>query len=202
MKKLICLRDVESLHSENKTDVYVEEGTIITPAARDYVKTNNMIFVERKDECKIMDKFDVSGLSKEDLYKILKMLVDKGLLDVDTKPYQCEKLKGGFKLVRGNTAKLEPLFPDTNGDKAKYVELVHAEDSPMQSGFFTVNKTSFKTTTELYETYYIIDGVLDIKVNGTKFKAKKGDVLTIPKGSDIECSSDGFVNIFYTCGDK
>lgn len=202
MKKLICLSDVKGLHSENKKDVYIEEGTIITPAARDYVKLNNMVFVERKEECKMMDKLDVAGLSKEDLYKILKVLVDRGLLDVETKPYQAEKSGNGFKLVRGNTAKLEALFPDTNGDKVKYVELIHAEDSPMQSGYFTIDRSCFKTTTEIFETYYIVEGVLDIKVNGNKFRAYKGDVLSIPKGSEIECSSEGFVNIFYTCGDK
>lgn len=202
MRKLICLRDVEGLHSQGKTEVYIEENTIITPAAKDYAKANHMNFVERKDECKAMDKFDMSGLSKEDLYKILKVLVDRGLLDVDQPKYQAEKLEGGFKLVRGCSAKLEPLFPETNGDKAKYVELVHTEDSPMQSGFFTISRTSFKTKTEVYETYYIIEGVLDIKVNGRKFVAKKGDVLTIPKGSEIECSCESFVNIFYTCGDK
>lgn len=202
MRKLICLSDVVRLHSENKMDVYVEEGTIITPAAKDYVKMNQMAFVDRKEECKCMDKLDLTGLTKEDLYKILKVLVDKGLLDVNADKYESERLNGGFKLVKGDTVKLEPLFPETTGGKAKFLEVIHTEDSPMQSGFFTIDRTSFETTTEVYETYYIIEGVLDIKVNGTDFRAKKGDVLTIPKGSNIRCSSNGFVNIFYSCGDK
>ena len=63
-----------------------------------------------------------------------------------------------------------------------------------------LNNTSFTTTTELFETYCIEEGVLDIKVDGNKFRANKGDILSIPKGSKIECSSEGFVKIFYTVG--
>ena len=94
---------------------------------------------------------------------------------------------------------MEPLFEET-GDKAKYLEVIHSEDSPMQSGYFTIDNTSFTTTTELFETYCIEEGVLDIKVDGNKFRANKGDILSIPKGSKIECSSEGFVKIFYTVG--
>ncbi len=202
MKKLICLSDVKSMHADNKTNVYVEAGTIITAAARDYVKANNMVFIDKKEEYKAMESCDISGLSKEDLYKILKVLVDRGLLDQPNKQYVSEKTGCGFKLVRGESAKLEPLFPEKTGDKVKFLELIHEEDSPMQSGYFTIDRSCFDTVTEIFETYCIVEGVLDIKVNGTKFKAVKGDVLNIPKGAHIECSSDVFTKIFYSCGDR
>ena len=199
MKKLISLSNIKSLHDKGQTEIYIDEQTIITPAAKDYAKFNGMVFVEKKGDCRMMNDFDISGLSKEDLYKILKVLVDKGLLDTDTKKYEAATMSNGFKVVRGNTIKMEPLFEET-GDKAKYLEVIHSEDSPMQSGYFTIDNTSFTTTTELFETYCIEEGVLDIKVDGNKFRANKGDILSIPKGSKIECSSEGFVKIFYTVG--
>lgn len=202
MKKLISLKDVEKLHSENQTGVYIDENTIVTPAAKDYVKLHKMNFVERKEECCKMEKFDMSGFTTEDLYKILKVVVDRGLLNAEPPKYESESLCNGFKIVRGNSLKYDPLFPEVTGDKAKFLEVVHEADSPMQSGYFTIDRTSFDTTTEVYETYCIMEGCLDIKVNGTGFRAVRGDVLTIPKGSHIELSSEGFVKIFYSCGDR
>ena len=87
MKKLISLSNIKSLHDKGQTEIYIDEQTIITPAAKDYAKFNGMVFVEKKGDCRMMNDFDISGLSKEDLYKILKVLVDKGLLDTDTKKY-------------------------------------------------------------------------------------------------------------------
>lgn len=200
MKKLICMNDMKSFKDKNQTTIYVDDETIITPAAKDYAKLNNISFVEKPGGGEGMGNFDISGLSKEDLYKVLKVLVDKGLLDIsENKKYEAKTLAGGFKLVEGNTIKLEPLFEKT-GDKVKYLEVIHSEDSPMQSGYFTIDRESFSTTTELYETYCIQEGVLDIKINGTAFRATKGDILSIPKNTFIECSSDGFVKIFYTVG--
>lgn len=201
MKKLVSLKDVKSSYEKGENKIYIDDNTIITPAAKDYMKTHGLVFVEGKEMEKTMEKFDFSSFSKEDLYKILKVLVDRGLLDTTTKKYEAKTLAGGFKLVDGNSIKLEPLFEET-GDKVKYLEVVHSEDSPMQSGYFTIDKSSFSVTTEVFETYCVVEGVLNIKVNGNSFVAKQGDVINVPKGSNIECSSTGFVKIFYSCADK
>lgn len=201
MGQLISLKDVKAAHEKGECKVFIDEKTIITPSARDYAKDNSISFIEKKEEFKPMNKMDISGFSNEELYKILKVLVDRGLLNTEAKKYQYKKQADGFKLVDGSSMELEPLFEKT-GDKVKYLEVMHTEDSPMQAGYFTMSNSSFEVTTEVFETYCIFEGNLDIKINGEEFRAKCGDIVNVPKGSHIECSSEGFTKVFYTSTDK
>ena len=57
MKKLISLSNIKSLHDKGQTEIYIDEQTIITPAAKDYAKFNSMVFVEKKGGCRMMNYF-------------------------------------------------------------------------------------------------------------------------------------------------
>lgn len=201
VKKLICLSDVKAAGEKGESRIYIDDQTIITPAAKDYAKAANILFVEGKvmDNTSIIP--DLSGLTKEDLYNILKVLVEHGLLEVPRKKYDSECLPCGFKVVRGNSLCLDPLDSKT-GDKVKYLEVIHDTESAMQSGRFTIDHSSFKTTAEQYETYCVMEGTMDILIDGKVFHAQKGDMVNVPKGASIECSSNGYADVFYSCANR
>lgn len=49
MKKLIDVTAVNIMKAEGKTVVYVDDNTLITPAARDEISKNDMIIQEREE---------------------------------------------------------------------------------------------------------------------------------------------------------
>lgn len=196
MKKLICVRDVQEAFAKGEKAVYINDKTIITPSALDFAKANDIVFTKRE---KVNNTFDIAGVEPEKLYQVLKILVDRGLLDCTPKPYEYEKDPCGLKLVRGSSVKMDPLDAEKTGDKVTYQEVIHENEVPMTAGYFNVNKAGFNATAEVAETYYIIEGSLNVKINGKEYVAVAGDTLTIPKGSEIEGYSDRHTRIFYAC---
>ena len=45
MKKLVCLKEVEELCKKGLKVFNIEEGTIITPSAKDFAKNNSIEFI-------------------------------------------------------------------------------------------------------------------------------------------------------------
>lgn len=129
------------------------------------------------------------GIDSELIYKALKTLMDKGMLgsvmnsigqDV---PYVSESDGNGFvKLVRGNTAKWEPL--DTGNPtnlKIFYNELIGADDgSAMNAGFMTIENCDFPWDVACQEIYYVVDGTLTVKGRPDLYR-KSGRLSVLPE---------------------
>jgi ethanolamine utilization protein EutQ len=92
-------------------------------------------------------------------------------------------------------------FPFDLGPAGKGVflkDLVSLEESPrLGAGVMEMKGTSFPWTLRYDEFDYILEGTLDIKVNGRTVRASAGDVLYIPMNSSIEFSAPQYVKFFY-----
>ncbi len=194
MKKLICIKDVELEHSQGNKVIYVEENTIITPAARDSARN---LEIEFKTKIGV-EKQMFEGIDNEKLLKVLQVVMERGLLDEFMKPYQSEVHKSGFKVVRGNTVKMEVLETGTEGTQACYQEVISA--GPLAAGFLTIKDSKFNWEIGCEEMNYIFDGEVTIHVEGESFTAYKGDALYFPVGTKVVWEVKGEAKIFYfTC---
>ncbi len=194
MKKLICIKDVELLSSQGQKIIYVDKNTIITPAAMDLGKNLNIEFKEDVG----VDKSMFEGMDSEKLFKVLKVIMEKGLLDDIVKPYEEEVHKSGFKVVRGNSVKMEVLDTGTEGTKACYKEVISA--GPLSAGFLNIQDSKFDWEIGCEEMNYIVDGEVTIHIEGESFTAYKGDALYFPQGTKVVWDVLGLAKIFYfTC---
>lgn len=109
-----------------------------------------------------------------------------------------EKSTSGLQLVRGETVVCEPFSTGNPGDRVFLKDLLPVEESPnMCAGFMEMDRSSFEWELKYDEYDYVIDGELEIVVDGEAYRGKPGDVFYIPRGTRIIFSSPGKVKFFY-----
>ena len=60
-----------------------------------------------------------------------------------------------------------------------------------------MEETAFDWTLNYDEIDYVIDGTLEIVVDGKTVTGNRGDILFIPKGSKIQFSAPNFARFMY-----
>ena len=225
MKKLITAREVQESKSAGKNKMYVDKNTIITPAARDAAMEKDIAFVEGIEE-EMAEKVEIIPLSKKGddkepcqcieekvvqklnvgekdidvdlIYKIVKEVLAQSMGEAIKKSFEKECDPTGLKLIRGNTVQCEPFDTGNPVAKVGLTDVVNTKESPnMGAGFMTIEKSSFDWELCYEEFDYIVEGTLDITINGKTYHGKAGDVFFIPKNSKITWSTPDFARFFY-----
>ncbi len=119
--------------------------------------------------------------------KILKDIVAKVLEETLKRKagedFVKEKDPSGILKIHTKTVKCEP-FADTPGVYLK--DIVTLEEAPrMGAGVMELDHTSFEWTLTYDEYDYVIDGELEIEIDGRVVKGEPGDIIYIPKNSHI-----------------
>lgn len=209
MKRLIVAKDIEDLIKQGETKLYIDNNVIITPSAKDLAKNNGIEFTTEVPKCEIksseLPKVSIDGMDSEMLLTFFKTMMDKGLLqemlnclNKPSKPYSFESDKGGLKVIRGNTVKMDVFDTGNPNAKAYYQELVSKEESKMSAGFLTIENSRFDWELTYEEIDYVIEGTLTVEINGKTYTAYPGDVLFVPSGSKVVWGSPDKAKIFYT----
>lgn len=207
MKKLICAKEIETAEKQGQKVFYIDSDTIITPSAKDAAIDCGIEFSTDAHVCEEKvpspTKACVDGIDKDMIYKVLKAMMDKGLLkemmeSFSDNPYMAEKDCSGLKVVRGNSVKYEVLDTGNPNDKVFYQEIINADDdSSMNAGFITIETCSFDWETTCQEIYYVVEGTLTVTVNGKVYTAHPGDSVFFPKGAKLVFGSPDKMKAFY-----
>ena len=104
--------------------------------------------------------------------------------------------KSGVLVVRGDTVKTEPF---EGREDVKLKDIVTLEEAPrMGAGIMELTDgADFEWTLTYDEFDYVIDGTLDIKIDGNVVRGNKGDIILIPKGSHIHFSTPNCTRYAY-----
>lgn len=117
----------------------------------------------------------------------------------DTMQRDIEPQSGVFS-VKGCSVKTDP-FPFDIGPAGKGVflkDVVSLEESPrLGFGIMEMKGTEFPWTLRYDEVDYIIEGSLEIIVNGKTVRADAGDILFIPMNSSISFSAPQYAKFLY-----
>ncbi len=94
-----------------------------------------------------------------------------------------ERDESGIIKIRAKQVKCEP-FNDAKGVYLK--DIVTLEEAPrIGAGIMELDHTSFEWTLTYDEYDYVIDGQLDIEIDGRVITGHPGDIIYIPKNSHI-----------------
>ena len=86
----------------------------------------------------------------------------------------------------------------TPGDIVYTKDLFTLEESPrLGCGVMEMKQTTFDWTLNYDEIDYVIDGHLDIVINGSIVSADAGELILIPKGSSIKFSVPNYARFIY-----
>ena len=103
-------------------------------------------------------------------------------------------------LIKADTIRLEPFAFDVGRPEMN----IHLKDvitgehgSPMAAGFMTWGRGSFPWTLNYDEIDFVIDGQFEIRMDNQVIIGSPGDVIYIPKGSNIFFGSPSYAKVFY-----
>lgn len=206
MKKLISASEIRELASKGEVVLRVDDNTLITPSARDCAAESGIKILTGTDSLAAssrsssMNSAFVDEPSSDQVAMITRLVMavleKQGNSCSHTFVKECDP--GGLRLIRGGTVTCSPF--DT-GDPTAVVgltDIVNTRESPnMGAGFMTVEKSGFDWVLNYEEFDVILEGSLEVTVNGVTYCGKAGDVFFIPKGSHIRWSSPDRARFFY-----
>ena len=122
-------------------------------------------------------------ISEEQIQEIAKAVVESLGKQLMKDSFYKESTPEGILKIAAPTVKCEPF----QGAKGVYLkDIVTLEEAPrMGAGIMELDHTSFEWTLTYDEYDYVIDGRLDIEINGKVVTGNAGDIIYIPKGSHI-----------------
>lgn len=141
--------------------------------------------------------------------------LDKGVLEVLVRQIIEEKLNGakgsvdfdrhkdisGITSIKLPTIKVDESNRLDTGNKNDVVytkDLFTLEESPrLGCGIMEMKETTFDWTLNYDEIDYVIEGTLDILIEGRKITASEGELILIPKGSSIKFSVTNYARFIY-----
>lgn len=197
MKVLITAAEIKNLALKGEKFIFAGQDSIITPAARDAAREMNIeIILEEKARAASRCAAGQSP-SPELVASIVRKVLDMLGAGVAPGPV-VERHPSGVRLVRGGTVVCDPFNTGHSGDKVCLKDALSTAESPnMCAGFMTIEKSSFNWELKYDEYNYIIEGSLDITVDGQTFHGGAGDVFFIPRGTCVTFGSRGSTKFFY-----
>lgn len=122
------------------------------------------------------------------LRKIVQEVISE-VRDCNNAGYQKEVDPSGVIHIKTETVKCEPYDVGVPA-KVALKDVVTLEESPrLGCGLLEIDHSSYPWELTYDEFYYVIDGVLEILIDGRCIAGRAGDILHIPKGSSIHFSS-------------
>jgi ethanolamine utilization protein EutQ len=95
-------------------------------------------------------------------------------------------------------AKLEPFPFPVPAERVALKDLFTVEESPrLGAGVMELDRTSLDWKLTYDEIDYVIEGELEIVIEGRKVRAEAGQVVYIPKGTAITFSAPGRARFLY-----
>ena len=204
MKRLITVNEVKQKYDEKCDVILVDKDTLITPAAIDLAMELSIEFKKEKKEVTmenvVKDQVKSEGLNfTEDLIQkivqeVLKKIQPKA---AETLIKECDS--SGIRLVRGDSVVCEEFNTGNPSDKVGIKEILNIKECPnMATGFMTIDHSEFDYTLTYDELDYIVEGTMDITINGKNYIGKQGDVFYIPKDTSITFGSKDSCKFFFS----
>jgi ethanolamine utilization protein EutQ len=106
----------------------------------------------------------------------------------------------GVIAIDPSTVPMEAFPFPIESDRVKLADVVSLEESPrLGCGLMELDHTSFEWTLTYDEVDYVIDGTLDIVIDGRTVRATAGEIVVIPKNTTIHFSTPDTTRFMYVC---
>ena len=212
MGRFISAAVLRELAKSDKT-IVLEEDSVLTPSARDLAKELGLTISKGRHEIvshngvgqsvgqrvnpqSKLQEVNVftgnapeTGSQNDELKKAVQAILGEVL-----KP-ACANPKATH--VKGETVVIQPFLEAPPGQKVGLVDVIDSRVGNLASGFMTFDHSRLPWFLNYDEVDYVIEGEFVLEVEGQVFRAKPGDVVYIPKGSQVVFSSPSFCKVFY-----
>ena len=146
----------------------------------------------------------MENISKELLEKLVRQIIEEKLAGAgnnDSVDFIRNKDKSGIMSIKLPTVKVDESNRLDTGNPRDVVytkDLFTLEESPrLGCGMMEMKETTFDWTLNYDEIDYVIEGTLDIIIDGRTVSASAGELILIPKGSSIQFSVKDYARFIY-----
>ncbi|MBQ3437531.1 MAG: DUF861 domain-containing protein [Fusobacterium sp.] len=138
-------------------------------------------------------------MNKELLEELIRKVVQEEMAQSQPESEYKQMDKSGVGVVKLNKMKKRVKMDTGNPkDQVTTTDLFTLQESErLGAGLMEMKETTFPWTLTYDEMDYIIEGRLEILIDGRKIVGEAGDVLFIPKNSKIEFSAPDYAKFMY-----
>lgn len=145
---------------------------------------------------------DIKNLDKSMLEQLVRQIIqDKINGSENSVDFLRDKDESGVISIKLPTVKVDESNRLDTGNPSDVVytkDLFTLEESPrLGCGIMEMKETTFDWTLNYDEVDYVIEGTLDIIINGKTVSASAGELILIPKGSSIQFSVKDYARFIY-----
>lgn len=134
------------------------------------------------------------NVSEELIREIVEKVLKESLAQQKKPDFERTVDPSGIIGIKTATVKCEPF--EQKGVTLK--DIVSLEEAPrMGAGIMELDHTSFEWTLTYDEYDMVIEGELEIEIDGRVVKGGPGDIIYIPKGSHIHFQTPSFARYAY-----
>ena len=106
--------------------------------------------------------------------------------------------KTGIMSIKAEKVVCEKFDTGHINDKVYLKDVLSLDESPrLGCGMMEMDNSAFEWTLKYDEIDYVIDGVLEIRLKDKTIRGEKGDIIFIPKDSDIVFATPSTVIFMY-----
>lgn len=135
------------------------------------------------------------NVSEELIRQIVTKVIQAAAAEKQEQDFEKVVDPSGIIGIKTSTVKCEPF--EQEGVYLK--DVVSLEEAPrMGCGIMELDHTSFEWTLTYDEYDYVIDGTLEIEIDGRVITGNPGDIIYIPKGSHIHFQTPNKTRYAYT----
>lgn len=147
----------------------------------------------------------MENISKDLLEKLVRQIIEEKLSgqgDLDSSvDFIRHKDKSGVISVKLKTVKVDESNRLDTGNPKDVVytkDVFNLEESRrLGAGIMEMKETTFDWTLNYDEIDYVIEGHLDVIIDGRKVSADEGEIILIPRGSKIQFSVPEYARFIY-----
>lgn len=212
MKRLITAAELRVLLVDGEKRLVIPFDRILSPSAKDLANELHLEICREGSVTHVMqhpDRVEVSagpnGLieseaddnAKENVIDSgraeIKELVTKVLAEY-LKP-ACADPKVTY--VKGKDVVISKFEQAPPGQKVGLVDVITSHEGNLGAGFMTYDRSKLPWYLTYDEVDYVLEGEFHLEVNNQVIKAGPGDVIYIPKNSQVVFSSPSYAKVFY-----
>ncbi|WP_195946484.1 cupin domain-containing protein [Paraclostridium bifermentans] len=145
---------------------------------------------------------DIKNLDKSMLEQLVRQIIQEKINGSENSvDFLRDKDESGVISIKLPTVKVDESNRLDTGNTSDVVytkDLFTLEESPrLGCGIMEMKETTFDWTLNYDEVDYVIEGTLDIIINGKTVSASAGELILIPKGSSIQFSVKDYARFIY-----
>lgn len=191
MAKLISAAELREMAGDSK-QVSVPAGAILTPSAYDLAKEMNLTLLRENEKTKAVAQILPEPAGAADSGEVARIV--QRVLEKMNRP-ACAQPR--LTKVKGADVALEPFDKAPPGQNIKLKDVITSREANLGAGFMEFDRSEFPWQLTYDEVDYVVSGTFILKSGGQVFTCQAGDVMYIPKGTQVVFGSSTQARVFY-----